>query len=152
MLFLEFRWRNYDGSCNNEVNSKWGATDMEYSRWMNANYDDGIFRIFTNDSDLRNVHEFCLFFFFCKGINSIRKCAKSNEELTSPRIIGNTINSAKRKLPYEDNHHSNEIVQNVFAVMFGQAITHDIGKRAVVAIKGLFLHKYINNITHYVHK
>lgn len=113
---------------------------MEYSRLLNANYDDGIFR---KKKTAENSARFFYFVFsFILGINSIRRCAKSNEDLISPRIIGNTINSAKRKLSFEDNYPGNETVQNVFAVMFGQAIAHDIGKRTVVAIKGLFLQKY----------
>lgn len=73
-----------------------------------------------------------------KGINSIRKQSKSNEEMSSPRIIGNTIGSANRANSNKPlNHVSAEVIQNVFAVEFGQAIAHDIGNRGLVKMKGL---------------
>lgn len=66
LLFLEFRWRTYDGSCNNQANPKWGALNMEYSRLLNANYDDGIFRIVSRIA--LNSAIFFLFFFFFKEL------------------------------------------------------------------------------------
>lgn len=42
MASTRFRWRTFDGTCNNVANWKWGAQNMEYNRWVNATFDDGI--------------------------------------------------------------------------------------------------------------
>lgn len=65
----------------------------------------------------------------------MRRSAKSNEELESPRIIGNTIQAANQLSGNESDCQS-EIIQNVFALMFGQVLAHDMGNLAQNSIKG----------------
>lgn len=125
------RWQLQQSSESKMGRTKYGILtfiECKLRRWYFQN-------CFSHSSEFCNILSV---FFFLQGINSIRRCAKTNEDLISPRIIGNTISSAKQKLTYEDDEHSEEIVQNVFAVMFGQAIAHDIGKRIVVSVKGPF--------------
>lgn len=142
---------HYDGSCNNLENGKWGALNTPYSHLLTATYDDGMsYHLF---AWLRILDIFALFRFISpEGINSIRKQSKSNEELSSPRVIGNTISSANRVNSNKPlNRDSAEVVQNVFAVEFGQAIAHDIGNRGIVKMKGL-IHSphFLRNFVHLI--
>lgn len=60
------------------------------------------------------------------GVNAIRRSVADNEELISPRKIGNIIERWENGIGQNVNH-SYENIPNVLGLMMGQAITHDAG-------------------------
>lgn len=88
-------------------------------------------------NQMLNCRRINLFSFYL-GINSIRRSVVENKELPSPRKIGNAISRWDQK--YEQNENvSYENNPNVFALMMGQIIAHDLGATVKKQISGRYL-------------
>lgn len=65
------------------------------------------------------------------GIRDLRKSVFA-EELPSPRVIGNALETSKQN----NSFAKNGIIPNLAGLMLGQLITHDISNKHIYSIKG----------------
>lgn len=142
IIFLfRYRYRTFDGVCNNLKNNRLGATNTAYGEYLGKRYQDGINLKYFH----RNVSESndILIRYLIAGIHEIYSTS-TNESLPNPRSLGfdifdaNDLNSLQEPEFNVNNSMPYDIHSKLNLVSFfvSQIVAHDVSNRRMAQING----------------